>query len=257
VSRPALAPPVPPSPGDSLLAVATSDLHWLDGGPRDDFRAPEGDRLKAECEALAPLVKRTRARVILLGDVADFWRAEERSVCPAHFADLAAVANIPDDAFSRPVMWCRGNHDARMRLSLLAAILRDRFVIVRDCDVGGWHFEHGDRFDPNPGVWRKVGKGACKALAWIGGVISPRAEDWLSAKASAVEGLGRYGDADCYQEAALRLAKERGLRGVCLGHTHRAAYVEREGVAYTNCGTWAEDGWTLWWASGSVTRFKG
>jgi len=225
-----------------LVAIVSSDHHMGDGSARDDVRRSDGLRLLAEVGHIGDMIGDTGAKVVLVGDVLDAWRYRLPDCIKAHRRQLQALANL------NPI-YLVGNHDVAL-LRNDAPVLPAGFELRRLATVGGWYICHGDQFDPNPVFWRKVGKAGCRVLAKLGGWW-PAAEDWLSNAAGRIEGVGRWGGVDHYEEAAVRHATACGLRGAILGHTHRGSI----GATYVNTGTWREKGWVLmredgtgeWW----------
>jgi len=244
-------------PEANLLFAATSDLHMGDGSPRDDFGRAQSERLCRSVEALAPIfVRCPGARVVLVGDVCDAWRYDLGKILAAHEHELSLVASMS----SRPVLWMRGNHDSVLRRLDLPDHLDRRVVLLRDVVLGGWYIAHGDQWDPDPGVWRRVGVGACKALSWVGRTFGAGAENRLDRWASSLEGHGRHGKADRYSLAAVKAARAEFDRvgqapvGVVFGHTHSAGEGCIDGVEWVDLGTMPVDGWALVWSDGVVTR---
>jgi UDP-2,3-diacylglucosamine pyrophosphatase LpxH len=45
---------------------------------------------------------------------------------------------------------------------------------------------------------------------------------------------------DRFEQAVVRVGKQRGMDGVLCGHIHRAKLAEMDGIQYMNCGDWVE-----------------
>ena len=239
-----------PSPGARLTRLRVSDFHFGNGSARDDVTRKMSDKLRAEIKLLAPIVVRDNTDTAMLGDVVDGWRYRSWQDCiSAHRVDLINIGSL--GLPRKPVRWVLGNHDAMVRDKDAAEI--GPFVLcdkITDC---GDLEEHGDRFNPGQAIWRSVGKAACSVLAVVGHFVSPKLEDRLYGLGGKIEGGGRYSkEHDRYQRSSLEDAAHRGLRGAVLGHTHRAVIDGN----YVNTGSWANDGWSLFWSDGSVTRWR-
>jgi UDP-2,3-diacylglucosamine pyrophosphatase LpxH len=180
--------------------------------------------------------------VVLVGDLLDFWRYGPSCV-RAHEPHLKALARLGP-------YYVLGNHDYAL-VREHAPRLPPGFTVVRGLPLHGYAVLHGDQFDPEPGLWRRVGKAACRGLAWIGR-FWPAAEDWLSNAGSRIEGLGRFGNPDHYEQAALDYAFAAGRKGAIIGHTHRVCH----NGPYINTGMWASDGWTLIYDDGTTDYWR-
>jgi len=238
------------------LAVC-SDGHPEAGGERDDFTPSDDARMISECETIKDLCDDSpEAEAALAGDWAELWKGSPAdAVLRAHLAMFRAIGKIA--AF---VVWVLGNHDAEVGATDLKRrnirMVVKKLHIHRTSKGSQWLVMHGHEGDPNRSIWRAVGKGACKALGWLGRHVSARLEDKAHAWASSLSS-GSEGDPLRYARYCVGEARRLGCQGVIFGHTHRAGDGEIDGIRWIDCGTWKRDGWVMLWDDGSFTRFKG
>jgi len=221
-----------------------SDLHLGDGGPRDNFAV--GDKMK-QFLAFLDYVDRQNGRLILLGDLFEFWQANISKVIMKHRWLLDRFAGMG-------ACYVLGNHDADLlhfcNTGMLHHAFFDRMVSEHEETVAGKRikFVHGHQVDDycasdTPGMGR------------ISAIYSGIREDrngspWVNKYQTVEEAtVGRMerllslfgrlrGRSDRFREMNWRLStKYLGYDMVVSGHTHRPG-ASRPWLY--NTGTWAE-----------------
>lgn len=237
------------------MIYAISDLHLGDGGPRDNSVA----NLPA-LNTFLDYVQDMGGRLIICGDMFEFWQANLSAVLVHHESLLDRLANMD-------VTYVVGNHDIDLlhfcdpkltsRIKFIHPFFKRMRVEAWGLECGHqWKFIHGHTSDPvclstNPGIAR------------IGAIYSALMEDkngspfrnkvtiesqtvgrvewlidmwrWCRGLQSRQREIYRnvYEKHLTYPNCSLRV-----VTGVVMGHTHQAG---RAGSRLFNCGTWAED----------------
>ena len=233
------------------MIYAISDLHLGDGGPRDNSVA----NLPA-LNTFLDYVQDTGGRLVICGDMFEFWQANLSTVLLHHEPLLDRLANMG-------ATYVVGNHDIDL-LHFCDPKLTSRIKFVhpffKKMRAEAWAFEHGchwtfihgHRSDPacwsnNPGLGR------------ISAIYSALKEDkngspfrnkvtvesqtvgrieWLIDMWRWCRGL-QSRQREIYSDVIrTHLSRYTCTRGVVMGHTHQAG---RAGSMLLNCGTWAED----------------
>ena len=228
-----------------------SDLHLGDGGPRDNFaHMSNGERL---CEFLGFLeyVKSQNGKLIICGDLFDFWQANLSKVI-IHYQELLNILAEMD------TIYILGNHDSDLRyfLGVKEPWLKHPFFKtmceshVEDINGHYVHFLHGHQVDPycksdSPDIGRitaiytglkedkhggpLLNKHLTVEKAYLGWV------EWLVGLGQRICGKGgRY---EAMNRELCNLRVRGGYSAIISGHTHFAGSV---GTSVYNTGTWAE-----------------
>ena len=226
--------------------LVCSDTHIGDGGPRDDNRDHFEKFVQELCEALDdPNIH----KVILLGDMADVWLHGEKAAQRMAYAICKAIKGRSERASK--LVYARGNHDNGLRREHEGCSYLEYEYL--EYDEFGIHFLHGNQLDPIPRLWSRVGKGLCKAAAWLGR-ISPTLEDTLSGFASKAITTGRFDDPGALNVAAARMAKSHGYRAIVCGHSHRPFDGMIDGIRVINSGYYPRDRWLRLTMDGDTIR---
>jgi len=221
-----------------------SDLHLGDGGPRDNFAV--GDRMK-QFLAFLDYVEERDGRLILLGDLFEFWQANLSRVVVRHLGLLDRLAEMG----ARYVL---GNHDADLLDFCGTDMLRhpffDRMVPAHEETINGQRFKfvHGHQADPYC-AGDTPGKGRIAAIysgIWEDRHGSPWINKYRTVEEATVGRVERLlsliyrllGRSDRFREMNQRLRViYQDYDVIVSGHTHRAGAIR---PWLYNTGTWAE-----------------
>lgn len=208
-------------------------------------------------------------RVIILGDLFDFWFEYRHVVFSGYFDVLRALADLADRGIELHLV-C-GNHDF-----WAGRFFRDQlgFHVHTDayrCQLGDKRalFVHGDGVNPSDVTYRAYKRLArSRAATLLFGLLHP---DWAMAIARRVSHTSRRlaGPVDparsrevaAIRDYACNLIAAGDADLVFCGHTHHP--VEEEVVGpngpgmYVNTGGWLEHRTYLVWDGANVERFSG
>ena len=146
----------------------------------------------------------------------------------------AAVRFVPE------VYFVIGNHEGR--LSWAKELLRDtNFIVVRELDFAGIHFEHGHRFPR----WFLLHDFADDITEWMNSNwLLRRFWYWFSKKMGWMPGSIKSVKPEKYHSVigfywayALHEAYKHGWKTLVIGHTHTRANLNTEFVHLVDCGT--------------------
>jgi UDP-2,3-diacylglucosamine pyrophosphatase LpxH len=199
-------------------AVVVSDLHL-------------GARNSRTYDFLLFLESIETDRLILAGDIFD-----DRELNGLRPADVEVVTALRQMSTHTQVDWLRGNHDpAEPWFSGLLGIPAQDEILL---DVGGQSYlvYHGHGWDSSLNWPRPV-------LATADAVYSGC--QWIDPSHRLARMLKRRSKVFCraverLRQEALRVAADRSLAGVILGHTHVASDERSRDLHYLNCGCWTE-----------------
>lgn len=219
-----------------------SDLHLGDGGPRDNFTQKKMDQFRAFLD----YVEGRGGRLIILGDLFEFWQANISKVIMRHLPLLDRLLQLD-------TIYVLGNHDADLLhfcgQSILNHAFFSRMVPEHEETVSGRRikFVHGHQADPYCAS-DTPGKGRISAIysgIWEDRNGSPWVNKYRTVEEATVGRverllsvfyrlLGHPG-----RLAAMNINLESlypGFDAIISGHTHRAGLIGR----LYNTGTWAE-----------------
>jgi len=234
--------------GSRCPVYCVSDLHLGDGGPRDNFAV--SDKMK-QFLAFLDYVEEQKGRLIILGDLFEFWQANVSKVIMKHLWLLDRLAEMG-------VRYVLGNHDADLLYFCNSTMFRhtffDRMVTEHEEIIGGQRFKfiHGHQADPYCAS-DTPGKGRISAIysgIWEDRNGSPWVNKYQTVEEAVVGRMERVlsvvyrllGRADRFKAMnrklwALYLCNLCGYDTVVSGHTHRAGHID---TWLYNTGTWAE-----------------
>jgi UDP-2,3-diacylglucosamine hydrolase len=187
------------------------------------------------------------SRIILNGDLFDFWFEYRRGTTRGHDDALALLKEVVDRGV--PVTLVGGNHDwwggAHLREEIGVEFLQE--PVVRDLAGRRTFLAHGDGLGKGDGGYRllkAILRG--RAIRWAYGSLPPWLGDGLARGVSRTgHKWDEWGEHQEKRSAALkawaegRLLSDRELGMVVLGHTHRPLLREvRTGQWYVNTGDW-------------------
>ena len=224
-----------------------SDLHLGDGGPRDNFAA--GDKL-AQFYRFLDHVEHQNGRLIILGDLFEFWQANVSRVITRHMPLLNRLGEMG-------AHYVLGNHDADLLYFWGTGFLRhELFNNMRPvhAEVIGSHwikFVHGHQADPYCAS-DVPGKGRIAAI--YSGIWEDRnGSPWIGKYRTVEEALATRADRllSLFYRLLGRPNRRRQLNRhlrslypnydmIVSGHTHRAGSSQTNEPFLYNTGTWAE-----------------
>ncbi len=205
-------------------------------------------------------------RIIVLGDLFDFWFEYKHVIFSDYFDVLRAFADLSDRGVELHLI-C-GNHDS------WAGRFLERFLTLQihpdsyTCDMGEKRvlFFHGDGVNPSDRGYRFYKRVArSRAAVWLFGLLHP---DWAMAIARRVSHGSRAimtpddpsegHEVGPIEEFAVGILESNEADVVVCGHTHFPVMrpVERDGDdgLYINTGDWSMRRTYLDWDSGVFTR---
>jgi UDP-2,3-diacylglucosamine pyrophosphatase LpxH len=208
----------------------------------------------SHCKAqyLLQLLKRVECRTIyLVGDIIDVWAMQRRVYWPeSHNNVLRQLLKKSRDGVE--VIYIPGNHDENFREfcgSEFGKVKIRHQAIHRTADGRRLLVTHGDELDyavRYSRINRLVGDFAYDALMTLNRWVN-RCRHWLgkpywSLAMWVKSRVGRAGHAvRAYQEAAVALARHKGLDGIICGHLHYPAVNRYGDTLYCNDGDWVEN----------------
>ncbi|HUW18742.1 MAG TPA: UDP-2,3-diacylglucosamine diphosphatase [Sedimentisphaerales bacterium] len=252
---------------ESRAIFVISDLHMGDGGPRDNFAV--GKR-ETQLSSFLDYVQQENGRLIILGDLFEFWQASLGKVLMNRRSWLDRFTGIG----GRYVV---GNHDADLGGLIGSDMLSHPFfrnmgrAFTEDIGAKRFRFMHGHEVDPfncgdSPSWGRmlaifagifedrngspmlsegvtveealtKFGEVMLRLWNWLAKRITPKVGDRKSA--SPKNELTPSQNPDLAKKMLKEYEKERTKGGydvLISGHTHQAG---RAGEWYLNSGCWA------------------
>ncbi len=186
------------------------------------------------------------SRIVLNGDIFDFWFEYRHAVPRGYTRVLGAMAELADAGV--PVTFVGGNHDwwGGSFLEEEVGVSFHREPVVLDLAGRRTFLAHGDGLGKGDLGYRMLklilrGRFTCWAFRWL----HPDVGAWLAGIVSQSEHRdAEPNEADRGRARALeawargRLREDPSLDLVVLGHTHIPAVVEHEGRYYVNAGDW-------------------
>ncbi|CAN5365421.1 UDP-2,3-diacylglucosamine diphosphatase [soil metagenome] len=175
--------------------------------------------------------ERPTRRLILNGDLFDSF--DFRRLKKRHWKVLSLIRKMSDVV---AVTWINGNHDgpAEMVSHLLGVEVRDDFVL--ESGTQRILFLHGHQFDIFIEQYPLTTWAADCCYRLLQRLDRNHHVARLAKRSSKVF----LRSVKQIEEQALLLARKRHCDVVCCGHTHLAAAVHRDGIAYFNSGCWTE-----------------
>lgn len=199
----------------------------------------------------------TPKRLVLLGDIIDFWEFRKGWWPAAHTKVVRRILKFATNGV--PVHYVTGNHDEALRRYAPFALGDLQLSDELELELGGrrtW-FIHGHQAD------RRIG--TARLLAWLG----CQCYDGITAAANRLNAVRGWcglppitdpvrplkrtlaaGHIARYEEAVAAMAAERGIASVVCGHIHVPRERAIGGIAYRNTGDWVESLSALEWGAG-------
>lgn len=202
-------------------------------------------------------------KLILNGDIIDFWQFKKRYWPKAHMKVVKQIMNMATEGVK--TYYITGNHDETLRK--FSGLKLGNFHIMNDLvlDIGeekAWFF-HGDVFDvviQNSKWLARLGAIGYDFLILLNNVINYFS---MLAGKSKVSMSKRIKDnvktavkyINNFEETAARTGQKKGYAYVVCGHIHRAQHrrvsFEQGDVTYLNSGDWVENLTSLEYNKGS------
>lgn len=208
--------------------------------------------IDCKAEKLLALLERVECeRLYLVGDIVDMLAMRRRVHWPeSHTRVLRCLLKLSRSGTE--VIYVPGNHDHRFREfcgSDFGEIRVRRNAIHITADGRRLLVTHGDELDfavRHSVINRLVGDGAYSVMMWLDRRVNELrrllGRDYWSLAGWIKANVARAATAiRDYEDAAVRLARERGVDGIVCGHLHYPRVELRDGILYCNDGDWVEN----------------
>ena len=124
---------------------AISDLHLCDRGPRDNFAF---NGREERLVAFLDMVDREQGRLLVLGDLFDFWQVNLGTAVVAYLPLLDRLARMG-------ATWIVGNHDNALAPLIGSKLMLDHPLFLRSChpfeeEIAGRRFAFRHRHGSGP-----------------------------------------------------------------------------------------------------------
>ena len=230
-----------------MPTYCVSDLHLCDRGPRDNFCFEDREQ---RFHRFLNLVERNRGRLLILGDLFDWWQVPVGSAVTAYLPLLDRLAQMG-------ATWIVGNHDNALAPLIGTPLMPDHPLLKTACHpfeeiIGGRNiaYLHGHEADPyccdlNPGTG--------EITAIISGMLEDRnkgpfhnhhaVEDEFVGTLEGALTLWRkltfqHGRQEEMVDGVEQYRRNHKADVVIYGHTHAPGYI---GDYHFNTGCWARD----------------
>jgi UDP-2,3-diacylglucosamine pyrophosphatase LpxH len=223
-----------------------SDLHAADRGPRDNFAFNGREERFGK---FLDMVEREQGRLLILGDLLDFWQVNLGAAVTAYLPLLDRLAALG-------ATWIVGNHDNALAPLIGTPLMIDHPLFKRSChpfeeEIGGrkFAFLHGHEADP---YCCDLNPGAGEITAIISGVLEDRNKGPVTHRGHAVEDefvgtlesalmLWRTLTFQHGRQAEMvtgveKYRREKNCDVVVYGHTHEPGSIDDY---HFNSGSWA------------------
>ena len=189
-------------------------------------------------------------KLILNGDIIDTWALKRNGVwTKQHSRFVRLVLNKIEKQNTR-VIYLRGNHDDILDRFLPMSFAGIQIVRqhVHRTPKGDYLVLHGDIFDAitTHMAWlAKLGDIGYTLLLeinkWYNKWRAWRGQDYWSLSAAVKARVkGAVSFISSFEDTLIKIAHDKGYRGVICGHIHTAADKTLNGVHYLNSGDWVE-----------------
>jgi len=218
----------------SVDIVVISDVHL-------GTSACKAAELNAYLKSIDP------ARVVLCGDIMDFWEFKKGWWPASHTKVVRRILKFATNGV--PVHYITGNHDEALRkyAPFLLGDLRLSDELQLELDGCKTWFIHGDQVDRRIGTsWllTLLGTWSYDGVTWATDRLNAL-RDFLGLPLI-INPTARFkrtwaaGHITRFERAMARLAQENDQHAVVCGHIHVAANKELEGLTYLNSGDWVD-----------------
>jgi len=228
-----------------MPTYCVSDLHLCDRGPRDNFSV--GDR-EQRFHRFLDFVQGNHGRVLILGDLFDWWQVPVGAAIVAYRALLDRLADLG-------ATWIIGNHDNALAPLIGTELMPDHPLLRTACHpfeeiIGGRKiaYLHGHEADP---YCRDLNPGTGEITAIISGMLEDRnkgpfrnhhaVEDEFVGTLEGALTLWRkltfqHGRQEEMVDGVEAYRRNHQADVVIYGHTHAPGNI---GDYHFNTGTWA------------------
>lgn len=193
---------------------------------------------------LSELLKNPPHRLILAGDMFEFWSANYKNIGTQEHHIVKLIAELSEQGTK--IVYIPGNHDRAFRAFAKFTFgkikLRNEYVVRQDHKK--YLVMHGDEFDAftrNHAVMSilldQLYIFLIKASAFLGTYSKSKASlSSLKHSKKYAETIGKI------RNLAFAYARSRKLSGIIIGHSHWPELVtDPDGVVYANSGDWVEN----------------
>ena len=192
---------------------------------------------------LLELLKNPPNRVVLAGDMFEFWSASYKDIGSEEHRIVKLIAELSEQGTK--IVYIPGNHDRAFRafptLTFGKIKMRNEYVIKQDHKK--YLVMHGDEFDAftqNHAVVSILLDQLYVFLIKINAFL--RAYSRSKKSLSALKHSKKYAETvGKIRSLAIAYARSRKLDGIIIGHSHWPELLtEADGVVYGNAGDWIE-----------------
>lgn len=192
---------------------------------------------------LSELLKNPPNRVILAGDMFEFWSASYKNIGTDEHRIVKLVAELSENGTK--IVYIPGNHDRAFRafpkLTFGKIKMRNEYIVRQDHKK--YLVMHGDEFDAftqNHAVVSILLDQLYILLIKLNAFLRKysRSKDSLSS----IKHSRKYSEiVEKIRRLALSYARSRKLDGIIIGHSHWPEIInEPDGTIYANAGDWIE-----------------
>ncbi len=184
-------------------------------------------------------------KLIILGDLYDYWFEYKHVYQKGYFRTLTALANLKESGTK--IYYIIGNHDFLHRdffeKEIGVELIHDD--LVTKIDGKEFFLSHGDSYvanDTGYKILKKILRNRFSQKIYsmihpdlgisIAGKSSKKSRKYTSHK--------DYGESDSLRSSALKLIDEKSYDFVIFGHSHRRAFESYKNSYYVNLGSWIE-----------------
>lgn len=193
---------------------------------------------------LSELLKKPPNRLVLAGDMFEFWSANYKNIDTEEHRIVKLIAELSENGTK--IVYIPGNHDRAFRAFAKFTFgkikLRNEYVVRQDHKK--YLVMHGDEFDAftrNHAVMSILLDQLYILLIKINAFLQKysRSEKSLSA----IKHSKKYAETiERIRNLAFAYARSRKLDGIIIGHSHWPELVgEPDSVTYVNAGDWVEN----------------
>jgi UDP-2,3-diacylglucosamine pyrophosphatase LpxH len=186
----------------------------------------------------------------LVGDIIDFWKLRKGGRWTSTQANVLKMIIDKAESGTR-VIYVPGNHDELVKeyhQTSFGGVEIQLEAIHTTEDGRKMLVLHGDEFDcivMNNRWLAHLGSEAYDFLLWMNRSLNSirgrlGLRYWSLAKYLKQRVKDAVSYISSYQDAVVRMAKEKGVDGVVCGHIHHATITKYEDLEYINCGDWVE-----------------
>lgn len=192
---------------------------------------------------LSELLKNPPNRLVLAGDMFEFWSASYKNIGTEEHRIVKLIAELSENGTK--IVYIPGNHDRAFRafpkLTFGKIKMRNEYIIRQDHKK--YLVMHGDEFDAFTRNHAVI-----SILLDQLYIVLIKINAFLQAYSKSKKSLSALKHSKKYQETIVRIknlalayARSREVDGIIIGHSHWPELVtEADSITYANAGDWIE-----------------